>query len=74
MQSWMGSDFTNDDLVRESSIVKDYTHQLLGTETIEGQVLQDQLIPRRMPRWCGGKGHLLDRHRKVHADESGILR
>lgn len=26
LQSWMGSDFTNDDLVRASSIVKDYTH------------------------------------------------
>ena len=37
MQSWMGSDFTNDDLVRESSIVVDYTHELLGTETIEGR-------------------------------------
>ncbi|MCB0566268.1 MAG: outer membrane lipoprotein-sorting protein [Phaeodactylibacter sp.] len=37
MQSWMGSDFTNDDLVRESSIVVDYTHQLLGTESIEGR-------------------------------------
>jgi len=34
MQSWMGSDFTNDDLVRESSIVKDYTHRLLGEETV----------------------------------------
>jgi len=38
MQSWMGSDFTNDDLVRESSIVRDYTHQLLGQETIRGQL------------------------------------
>ena len=28
MQSWMGSDFTNDDLVKESSIVDDYTHFL----------------------------------------------
>ncbi len=35
MQSWMGSDFTNDDLVRESSIVKDYTHKLLGEETVD---------------------------------------
>ena len=35
MQSWMGSDFTNDDLVRESSIVKDYTHKLLGEEPID---------------------------------------
>ncbi len=36
MQSWMGSDFTNDDLVSESSIVVDYTHELLGSEIIEG--------------------------------------
>jgi outer membrane lipoprotein-sorting protein len=34
MQSWMGSDFTNDDLVRESSIVTDYKHEMLGEETI----------------------------------------
>ncbi len=36
MQSWMGSDFTNDDLVRESSIVKDYIHALAGDSTIAG--------------------------------------
>ena len=30
MQSWMGSDFTNDDLVRESSVVRDYKKKLLG--------------------------------------------
>jgi len=34
MQSWMGSDFTNDDLVRQSSIVTDYTHKLLGDTTM----------------------------------------
>ena len=34
LQSWMGSDFTNDDLIKESSIVKDYTHKLLGKETV----------------------------------------
>lgn len=33
-QSWMGSDFTNDDLIRESSMVFDYTHTLLGEETV----------------------------------------
>jgi outer membrane lipoprotein-sorting protein len=37
MQSWMGSDFTNDDLVKQSSIVKDYTHELEGEEEIRGQ-------------------------------------
>lgn len=34
LQSWMGSDFTNDDLVKESSIVNDYTHKLLGQEIV----------------------------------------
>lgn len=29
LQSWMGSDFTNDDLVRESSIIHDYTKSVL---------------------------------------------
>ena len=33
-QSWMGTDFTNDDLVKESSIVNEYTHQILGDTTI----------------------------------------
>jgi len=46
MQSWMGSDFTNDDLVRESSIVKDYTHKLVGEETIDGyECYKAELIP-----------------------------
>lgn len=33
-QSWMGSDFTNDDMVRQSSVVDDYTHQLEKTEKV----------------------------------------
>ena len=37
MQSWMGSDFKNDDLVRESSTINDYTHKILGTETVAGR-------------------------------------
>lgn len=34
-QSWMGSDFTNDDLVKQSSMIKDYTQEMAGEETIE---------------------------------------
>lgn len=46
MQSWMGSDFTNDDLVRESSLVKDYTHKLIGEENFEGyDCYKAELIP-----------------------------
>lgn len=37
MQSWMGSDFTNDDLVRESSIVNDYTHEFDGDTVLLGR-------------------------------------
>jgi len=36
LQSWMGSDFTNDDLVRESSIVNDYAHELAADTLING--------------------------------------
>lgn len=36
LQSWMGSDFTNDDLVKTSSLTRDYTHKLLGREKYEG--------------------------------------
>lgn len=32
LQSWMGSDFTNDDLVKESSLVNDYTHKITAEE------------------------------------------
>jgi hypothetical protein len=32
LQSWMGSDFTNDDLVRESSAIDDYDHRWLGVD------------------------------------------
>lgn len=33
MQSWMGSDFTNDDMAKESSIVDDYTAVLKSEDT-----------------------------------------
>ena len=33
-QSWMGSDFTNDDLIRESSTVNDYSHRLETTDKV----------------------------------------
>jgi outer membrane lipoprotein-sorting protein len=32
LQSWMGSDFSNDDLVRDSSELEDYDHFLLGID------------------------------------------
>lgn len=37
LQSWMGSDFTNDDLVKQSSMVNDYEHTLMGKEKVSGR-------------------------------------
>ncbi len=46
-QSWMGSDFTNDDLVKESSIVHDYNHFIRGDTTITNRdAWKIELIPR----------------------------
>jgi outer membrane lipoprotein-sorting protein len=37
-QGWMGSDYTNDDILRESSVVDDYTHSFEGEEEINGRM------------------------------------
>ncbi|MCK7542268.1 MAG: outer membrane lipoprotein-sorting protein [Marinilabiliales bacterium] len=37
-QGWMGSDYTNDDILRESSVVNDYTHSIEGEEEIDGRL------------------------------------
>jgi outer membrane lipoprotein-sorting protein len=58
-QSWMGSDFTNDDLVRMNSIVDDYEHTILQMETIEGyECYKIQLIPHEDAAVVWGKVHL----------------
>ena len=36
-QSWMGTDFTNDDLVKASSRIDDYTHKIVGDSVVEGR-------------------------------------
>ncbi len=55
-QSWMGSDFTNDDLVRESSTVNDYSHKLLGSEKIDGRdCYRIELVPTEKAAVVWGK-------------------
>ena len=36
-QSWMGSDFSNNDLAKSDSFVNDYSHSIVGTESHEGK-------------------------------------
>lgn len=46
-QSWMGTDLTNDDLVRESSLMRDFTKKLLGKETAQGrECFKIELTPK----------------------------
>lgn len=55
-QSWMGSDFTNDDLVRMNSIVEDYDHSIMSEETINGYPCwKVQLIPKEEAAVVWGK-------------------
>jgi outer membrane lipoprotein-sorting protein len=37
-QGWMGSDYTNDDILKESSVVNDYNHTIVGEEEYEGRL------------------------------------
>jgi len=45
-QGWMGSDYTNDDLVKQTSIVNDYDHKILGIEaTNNRECYKIEMIP-----------------------------
>ncbi len=56
MQSWMGTDLTNDDLIKQSSTVTDYTHKIIGQETIEGLTCWKlELIPTEEATVVWGK-------------------
>ena len=80
MQSWMGSDFTNDDLVRESSLAKDYEHKLLAGEKIAGyDSYKIELIPKedapvvwgKVVMWISKTDYLW--LKGEYYDEDGIL-
>lgn len=55
-QSWMGSDFTNDDLVKQSSIVDDYEQAITGETEIEGRICWEiTLMPKEDAAVVWGK-------------------
>lgn len=79
-QSWMGTDFTNDDLVKESSVVEDYTHHLAGDTVIQGRSSYIiEMIPKPSAAivWsrvivCIDKKDYLELHSRFY-DEDGKL-
>jgi outer membrane lipoprotein-sorting protein len=79
-QSWMGTDFTNDDLVKESSVVEDYVHTLLGDTLIRNtDCFIIQMIPKPEAAVVWGKlkmyvdkKNFVEMHMKFY-DEDGSL-
>jgi outer membrane lipoprotein-sorting protein len=55
-EGWMGSDYTNDDILKESSIVVDYHHELIGEEELNGRMCYKlQLTPKEDAAVVWGK-------------------
>lgn len=47
-QSWMGSDFSYDDLARSEGVIDDYTHRLIQTQSASGgQAYVIESVPKR---------------------------
>jgi len=47
LRPWMGSDFSNDDLVKASSVLDDYTHQTIGRAGVgEAEVFTIESLPK----------------------------
>ena len=63
LQPWMGSDFTNDDLVKESSMVDDYVHRIEATETVGGVAVY-RIVSTAKPEAAVVWGKLVYRVRK----------
>ena len=55
-QGWMGSDYTNDDILKESSIVVDYNHKIVAEEIIEElETYKIEMIPKEDASVVWGK-------------------
>lgn len=79
-QGWMGSDYTNDDILRESSVVNDYVHEFAGEETIDGRLCykirmtakeEAAVVWGHQVRWIDKKEFLILKAELY--DEDGVL-
>jgi outer membrane lipoprotein-sorting protein len=77
MSSWMGSDFTNDDLVKESSMKEDYVYRLIHPEDAEPLNYYIELTPKKDIPIVWGRIYLVVRKKdyipvlQVYFDEKG---
>ncbi len=55
-QGWMGSDYTNDDVMNETSLITDFSHRKVGQNEIEGRICEElELIPNEDAEVVWGK-------------------
>lgn len=79
-QSWMGTDFTNDDLVKESSVINDYDHSIIGDTVINNRscyIIRMIPKPQAAVVWgklivCIDKKDFIELHTRFY-DEDGQL-
>lgn len=81
LQSWNGSDFTNDDLVRESNLADDYYQEVVGEDEIDGATCwKIELDPKPDAPVVWGKLYYWVRHkdnlpaRVEYYDEKGEMK
>ncbi|RLD68756.1 MAG: outer membrane lipoprotein-sorting protein [Bacteroidetes bacterium] len=79
-QGWMGSDYTNDDILKESSIVVDYNHKIIGSEKVSGyDCYKIEMMPKeeavvvwgKLIKWVSKKDYL--QLKSVYYDEDGYV-
>ena len=70
-QSWQGSDFSNNDLAKSDSLIKDYRHSVMSTQTIDGKkVYFIESIPKPQAPVVWGKLTLKIREDAVLVEEA----
>jgi len=79
-EGWMGSDYTNDDILKESSIVEDYEHKIIGEESIDSHpCYKIELMPKpdaavvwgKIIKWITKEGYM--QMKSEYYDEDDFL-
>lgn len=77
-EGWMGSDYTNDDILKESSMVVDFNHKIVGSETIDGwDCWKIEMLPKpesavvwgKVIRWVSKDEYLIMKSEYYDEDE-----
>ncbi|MCK5820913.1 MAG: outer membrane lipoprotein-sorting protein [Bacteroidales bacterium] len=79
-QGWMGSDYTNDDVLNETSLVLDYQQKFIGDESIEDREChiiemipaeESNIVWGKVVTWVSKKDYIFMKHE--YYDEDGYL-